>query len=117
LVEGASDTGTADQREKMTQKTHDFKLIDDALEALDVTQAEFSRRYLGKSHGYVSAIKASGTPPSTCALSHLSQRLRLQLGCLNSATDLPAVDALKHLLAATDEVLMRRALNACTRPK
>jgi hypothetical protein len=96
---------------------HAFKLIDDALEALDVRQAEFSQRYLGKSHGYVSAIKATGTPPSTCALSHLSQRLRLQLACLDKATDFPEVDALKHLLAVTDGVLMQRALSACTRPK
>jgi hypothetical protein len=93
---------------------HDFKLIDEALAILDVTQAEFSQRYLGKSHGYVSAIKATGTLPSTCALSHLSQRLRLQLGCLDEAMKSPAVDALRYLLTATDEVLMQRALKACT---
>jgi hypothetical protein len=92
---------------------YDFDLIDKALATLAVTQAEFSRRYLGKSHSYVSAIKATGTPPSTCALSHLSQRLRLQLGCLGEATNLAEVDALRCLLTATDGVLMRRAVEAC----
>ena len=99
------------------QKMHDFKLIDEALAILDVTQAEFSQRYLGKSHGYVSAIRATGIPPSTCALSHFSQRLRLQLECLDKAMKSPAVDALRYLLTATDEALMERALKACARSK
>ena len=99
------------------QKMHDFKLIDEALSTLDVTQTEFSQRYLGKSHGYVSAIRATGTPPSTCALSHFSQRLRLQLECLGKAMNSPAAAALRGLLTATDEVLMQRALSACARSK
>jgi hypothetical protein len=101
----------------MRQKMHDLELIDEALATLNVTQAELSQRYFGKSHGYVSAIKATETPPSTCALSHLSQRLRLQLDCLGQATNLPAAAALRRLLTATDGVLMERALKACARSK
>lgn len=96
---------------------HDFKLIDEALATLCVTQSEFSQRYFGKSHGYVSAIKATETPPSTSALSHFSQRLRLQLDCMDNSASSPAMTALRCLLTATDEVLMQRAVRACTKTK
>lgn len=89
-----------------------FGIIDEALDVLKVTQGQLSIRYLGRSHGYVSSIKAQKRDVSTAAMSNLSQLLRPQIRSIGTQ-DLPEKDRLSSLLKATEHVLMQQAVLSC----
>lgn len=88
------------------------EILDEALGVLQVTQEQLSLRYLGKSHGYVSSIRAQKRDASTSAMSNLRQRLRLVVDSFGKQS-LPEIDALLKLLEATEQALMRQAVHVC----
>src|SRR5271168_4905877 len=89
-----------------------FCIINEALDVLQITQEQLSMRYFGRSHGYVSSIKALKRDISMSAMANLNQRLRLQIDSLGKQS-LPQITQLLDLLEAAERVLMQQAVLAC----